>query len=171
VATLPREPGAIHVEAADPESAEVAGLLASYLAEIEAAFGYDDSAAPPAPPENFHPPHGQFLVVRTGDGTAAGCGAVRLIDAATAEIKRMWLDPVLRGQGVSRRLLAALEAEAVALGATRAVLDTNAVLTTAIALYRSSGWQEIAAYNENWQATHWFAKDLAGTTPPFPPAI
>jgi GNAT superfamily N-acetyltransferase len=148
------------IEPADAHSAEVAWLLAAYFTEIQAAFGYDDNRAAPSAPEDFTPPNGRFLVVRGGDGTAAGCGAVRLIDPATAEVKRMWIHPSLRGKGVGRLLLDALEQAAAGLGATRAVLDTNETLTSALALYRSAGWGDVPAYNDNAEATHWFAKDL-----------
>ena len=59
------------------------------------------------------------------------CGAVRLLDPATAEIKRMWLHQSIRGRGAGAALLAALEAAAVELGANRGVLDTHATLTSA----------------------------------------
>jgi GNAT superfamily N-acetyltransferase len=149
------------IEAADARSEEVEGLLASYFAEIQAAFGYDDAHAAPTVPEDFTPPNGAFLVVRATDGTATGCGAIRLLDPATAEVKRMWLHPSMRGRGAGWALLVALEAEAQRLGATRGVLDTNATLTSALALYRAAGWVEVPAYNDNEEATHWFAKDLA----------
>lgn len=150
----------VTIEAADARSAEVQDLLASYFAEIQAAFGYDDAHAAPTVPEDFTPPQGQFLVVRNGDGTASGCGAMRLLDPATAEVKRMWLHPSLRGRGAGWALLTALEAAAVDLGAQRGVLDTNVTLTSALALYRAAGWEEVPPYNDNTEATHWFAKDL-----------
>jgi GNAT superfamily N-acetyltransferase len=150
----------IVVEPADATSEEVAGLLASYFAEIQAAFGYDDAHGAPAEPEDFTPPNGEMLVVRDGEGTAVGCGAIRLLDPQTAEVKRMWLHPSMRGRGAGWKLLNALEAEAVAFGATRGLLDTNVTLTSALALYRAAGWVEVAKYNDNDEATHWFAKDL-----------
>jgi GNAT superfamily N-acetyltransferase len=159
---VPADDGIV-IESADARSDEVRALLDAYFSEIGAAFGYDDSHAAPAEPEDFTPPAGRFLVVReSADRTARGCGGVRLLDATTAEIKRMWLHPAIRGRGAGRALLAALEAEAVALGARRGVLDTNATLESALALYRTTGWVEVAAYNRNEAATHWFAKDLNG---------
>jgi GNAT superfamily N-acetyltransferase len=148
------------IEPADADSAEVAGLLASYLAEIAATFGYDDAHGAPAEPAEFTPPNGRFFVVRETDGTATGCGGVRLIEPGVAEIKRMWLHPSMRGRGAGRQLLQTLETEAVALGAVRVVLDTNDTLTSAVALYRSAGWVEVAKYNDNDQATHWFSKTM-----------
>jgi GNAT superfamily N-acetyltransferase len=154
---------ALRIEPADARSAEVDTLLASYLAEIRATFGYDDDRAGPSSPEDFTPPTGRFLVVRDSGGAATGCGGVRLIDPATAEVKRMWIHPSIRGRGAGRRLLAALERAAVDLGAGRAVLDTNETLSSALALYRSAGWLEVDPYNDNTEATHWFSKDLTGT--------
>jgi len=76
------------------------------------------------------------------------------------EIKHLWLDPSTRGRGWGRTLLIELEARAVGLGARVIVLDTNATLEAAQALYRTSGYDEIEPYNENPNATHWFGKAL-----------
>jgi GNAT superfamily N-acetyltransferase len=148
------------IEPADPRSDEATTLLASYLDEIKAAFGYSPQDDAPAEPDDFMPPGGQFFVVREPDGSPRGCGAVRLLDPDTAEVKRMWLHPSIRGRGAGWALLTTLERTAVELGASRAVLDTNATLTSALALYRAAGWVEVSPYNENSQATHWFAKEL-----------
>jgi GNAT superfamily N-acetyltransferase len=134
--------------------------LTSYLEEIKAAFGYSPQDDAPAEPEDFTPPNGQFFVVRDADGAPRGCGAVRLLEPDVAEVKRMWLHPSIRGRGAGWALLSTLERAAVELGATRGMLDTNATLTSALALYRAAGWVEVSPYNENTQATHWFSKDL-----------
>jgi GNAT superfamily N-acetyltransferase len=148
------------IEAADAHSEEVEGLIAAYFAEITGIFGYDPTHEVPTTPEDFTPPNGTFLVLRDSDGRGAGCGAVRMLDPTTAEIKRMWLHPSMRGRGAGALMLAALEAAAVELGASRGVLDTNGTLVTAIALYRGKGWVDVPPYNVNPEATHWFAKDL-----------
>jgi GNAT superfamily N-acetyltransferase len=150
----------VRIEAADAGSDEVAALLAAYVEEMQATFDYQTSRGMPTTPADFEPGQGQFLVVRDDDGTPVGCGGVRLLDPETAEVKRMWLDPSVRGRGLGRELLAALEQAARELGAERGVLDTFDVLGAAMALYRSAGWQEVAAYNDNRQATRWFAKPL-----------
>jgi GNAT superfamily N-acetyltransferase len=106
------------------------------------------------------PPHGAFLVVRDETGTAVGCGGVKLLDPATAEVKRMWLHPSVRGQGAGARLLEALERAALALGAVEGRLDTNGALQAALGLYRRHGWVDVPPYNDNRYATHWFAKRL-----------
>jgi GNAT superfamily N-acetyltransferase len=136
--------------------------VAAYVQEIATTFpgGFNPEASVSADPEELSPPNGCFLVVRDDDGTAIGCGGIKLLDPATAEVKRMWLTPDARGRGVGRMLLAELEVAARDLGATEGRLDTNGQLTAAIVLYRHAGWREIPAYNSNTYATHWFAKAL-----------
>jgi ribosomal protein S18 acetylase RimI-like enzyme len=72
----------------------------------------------------------------------------------------MWVSPAARGLGVGRRLLAEVEAQARDRGATSVRLDTNAALVEAVALYRSSGYVEVPAFNDEPYADHWFEKPL-----------
>lgn len=90
---------------------------------------------------------GAFLVLYA-DGTPVGCGALRLLDAETGELKRMYVIPAERGRGLGRRLLDALEAEARSLGVRRLVLETGTRQTAALALYRATGFQPIPLYGE-----------------------
>jgi GNAT superfamily N-acetyltransferase len=156
--TVDRPP--IVIELVDARSSEARELVASYIAEIQKTFGYDTTRAVPVTDEDFDPPNGRFLVVRDERGAAVGCGAVRLLEAGTAEVKRMWVSPSIRGRGAGWALLEALESAAVELGATKGVLDTNVTLASALALYRAAGWQEVKPYNDNPEATHWFSKHL-----------
>jgi ribosomal protein S18 acetylase RimI-like enzyme len=65
-----------------------------------------------------------------------------------------------RGLGLGRRLLDELEAFARRGGARAVQLDTNKALTEAISLYRSSGYEEVAPFNDEPYANHWFEKRL-----------
>jgi putative acetyltransferase len=98
-------------------------------------------------PKEVSDKRGAFLIV-SSNGTPVGCGAVRLIDAETSELKRMYMSPAVRGKGLGRRLVAALEAEARALGAKRLVLETGIRQAAALALYRATGFQPIPLYGE-----------------------
>ncbi|XXY28968.1 GNAT family N-acetyltransferase [Sorangium sp. So ce233] len=91
---------------------------------------------------------GAFLVARDGDGRPLGCGALRRLDARTAEIKRMYVAPEARGRGVARAVLAALEAEARRLGVTRLVLETGERQPEALALYSQAGFRRIPPFGE-----------------------
>ncbi len=90
---------------------------------------------------------GVFLVAYQ-DGKPVGCGAIRCLDAETAEVKRMYVEPNARGQKLGQSLLAALEAEAKQLGATRLVLETGPRQPEAIAVYRRAGFAPVAAFGE-----------------------
>ena len=72
----------------------------------------------------------------------------------------MWVAESARGLGIGRRLLVALEASAVRAGAPAARLETNGALVEAIAMYRSAGYVEVAPFNDEPFAEHWFEKPL-----------
>ena len=88
---------------------------------------------------------GAFLVVYV-DGVPVGCGALRVLDADTAELKRMYVTPAARGLG--RRLVVALEAEARTMAVRRLVLETGIRQAAALALYRATGFEPIPLYGE-----------------------
>jgi putative acetyltransferase len=90
---------------------------------------------------------GTFLVARD-DGRAVGCGAIRLIDPTTAEVKRMYVEPGQRGKGVGRAILARLDAAARQMGAGRLVLETGIHSPEALALYRGAGFRQIDCWGE-----------------------
>jgi GNAT superfamily N-acetyltransferase len=117
------------------------------------------AVGPTALPEEFEAPHGAFLIVYVDD-EAVGCGGFKRLDPTTAEIKRMFLSPKVRGRGLGKRLLEQLEAGARTAGYTSIRLDTGDRLPAAIHLYRSAGYQEIPDYNRNPSASHWFEKSL-----------
>jgi GNAT superfamily N-acetyltransferase len=98
-------------------------------------------------PEEVEPERGAFLVAHAG-GEAVGCGAIRRIDADTAEVKRMYVDPGARGRGIGRLMLTALEAEARRLGVRWIVLETGQRQTEALGLYASAGYLRIPAFGE-----------------------
>jgi putative acetyltransferase len=105
--------------------------------------------------------HGGFFVAYANEAPI-GCGAIRRIDRAVAEIKRMYVAPEARGRGVGGRIVAALEAEAVRLGFSRLVLETGPRQPEAIAIYRRAGFSEIPLFGEYVGATFsvCMAKDL-----------
>lgn len=150
----------------DPESADARWCISQYFAELAARFeaGFDPGRSISADPDELRRPEGLLLVARL-NGQVVGCGALKLHGDAPAEIKRMWVSPATRGQGVGRRLLAALEQEACAAGATGVRLETNGALSEAIALYRRAGFTEVPAFNDEPYAHHWFEKSLSGDVP------
>jgi ribosomal protein S18 acetylase RimI-like enzyme len=70
------------------------------------------------------------------------------------------VDPETRGLGLGRWLLAEAEARVAATGVRTVRLETNRALTEAVALYRASGYREVAPFNAEPYAHHWFEKRL-----------
>ncbi|WP_245417485.1 helix-turn-helix domain-containing GNAT family N-acetyltransferase [Aminobacter sp. AP02] len=146
-------------EAANTEDARQ--CLAHYFNELDARFeeGFNQAKGNAATEDEFTPPRGTFVIARL-DGSPVGCAALRMFDATTAEIKRMWVAPSARGLGVARRILHKLEAIAPGFGAMAVCLDTNRALKEAQSLYRREGYKEVGRFNDNPYADHWFEKRL-----------
>ncbi|GGY90960.1 GNAT family N-acetyltransferase [Streptomyces rochei] len=105
------------------------------------------------------PPRGLLLVARYG-GEAAGTAGIRLLEAGTAELTRVFLYEGMRGRGGATFLVRAAEDAARELGASRMVLDTRSDLVEARALYARLGYAETEPHNHAPYAEHWFAKSL-----------
>jgi DNA-binding MarR family transcriptional regulator/GNAT superfamily N-acetyltransferase len=152
----------VQITATDPEHSDAQYCLAQYSAELNrrSERQFDPSVGATALPHEVRPPAGEFFVAHL-HGQAVGCGAVKHHANAPAEIKRMWIAPSARGLGLGRRLVGILEASALAGGAQVARIETSATLVEALALYRSSGWVEVPAFNDEPFADHWFEKALS----------
>lgn len=87
-------------------------------------------------------------VVAYSDGKPVGCGCWKAINAVTAEIKRMYVEPAYRCQGIAQSMLEALEAHAVASGCHRAVLETGVDMPVAIAFYVAEQYDFTRPYGE-----------------------
>jgi DNA-binding MarR family transcriptional regulator/GNAT superfamily N-acetyltransferase len=151
----------VQITPVDPEHLDATYCLEQYVAELNrrSERAFDPSVGATALPHEVRPPAGEFFVAYL-HGEAIGCGAVKHHASAPAEIKRMWIAPRARGIGLGRRLLETLEASALAGGARVAHIESSAVLVEAIALYRSSGWVEVPAFNDEPFADRWFEKAL-----------
>ncbi|MDN3295166.1 helix-turn-helix domain-containing GNAT family N-acetyltransferase [Streptomyces ficellus] len=155
----------VTLDAVDPGHPDAQHCLRAYFTELQERFetGFDPARSLLPNAGDLRPPHGLFLVARL-HGEPIGCAGLKLPAGAPPEIKRMWVAPHARGLGVARRLLAELEARAAEHGRDVLRLDTNKALTAAIALYHSYGFQEVAAFNDEPYAHHWFEKRI--TRPP-----
>ena len=99
----------------------------------------------PVDPRDFTRPRGAFVVGYLDDEPVA-TGGLRLVASDTAEIKRMYVAPVVRGRGWSRVVLAKLEELATELGARRVILETGRRQPEAIGLYESAGYERIDGF-------------------------
>jgi DNA-binding MarR family transcriptional regulator/predicted GNAT family acetyltransferase len=138
----------LDIRPADPDSPEAIACLTAYFNELAARIpGLDMGKFPVPDPgaDSYRPPQGRFLVAWSDDLPVA-CVSLRPLDATTAEVKRLWVHDSARGQGLARRLMAAIEDEARAMGHSSLKLDTNSILTEAVDLYRATGWTATAPY-------------------------
>ena len=151
----------VRFEVVDPTDERARYCLREYFAELDRRFegGFEPGRSLATPADELRPPRGAVLLAALRD-EPVGSAMLMFEAGGTALIKRMWLSPTVRGLGVGRRLLAALEEQAKAGGAQTIRLETNRVLTEAISLYRSTGYEEVEAFNHEAYAHHWFAKRL-----------
>lgn len=151
--------GMLNFRATDADDPAAAQLLTDYFAERVAQWTDEASAYQPRPADFSR---GVVLVVER-DAEPVAVGGLRPVEGQGLEVKHLYVAPQARGTGVGRALLVELERRAISLGARRTVLDTNHSLASANALYRAAGYQSVEPFNDNPNATLWFAKDLLAT--------
>jgi DNA-binding MarR family transcriptional regulator/GNAT superfamily N-acetyltransferase len=149
----------VEVRAVDPAHPDAQMCLREYFVELGRRFetGFDPACSIPAELHELRPPDGVFLVA-TLRSEPVGCGGLKFHGDEPTELKRMWVAGSVRGLGIGRRLLSELESRAAASGASVVRLETNQTLTEAISLYRSAGYREVDAFNDEPYAHHWFEK-------------
>jgi GNAT superfamily N-acetyltransferase len=137
----------------------LAQAMREEIAQMYDGLDLDGAAMPKAGPAELSPPDGVFIVGRI-DGRAVCCGGVKRLDERTCEIKRMYVTPAARGQGVARSLLHELEDRARDAGYRVARLDTGPRQGNARGLYEAEGYAAIANFNANPVANFWGEKAL-----------
>jgi GNAT superfamily N-acetyltransferase len=128
-------------------SPEAARLIAALNAELKALFPEPGATHFSLTSAQVGAGDGAFVIAYLDDA-AVGCGAVRRLDESTAELKRMYVDSSVRGRGIGRAIVGALEREARLLGVTRLVLETGTRLAPAIKLYEAMGYERIPLFGE-----------------------
>ncbi len=158
--------GLVELEVVDPAERDARFCLGEYAAELDRRFatGFDPAQGLPLEPADLRHPAGLFLVAVL-HGEPVGCGGLKLHGAGPAELKRLWVAGAARGLGIGRLLVSELESLAAAAGACAVRLDTNSSLGEAIGLYRSAGYREVEAFNDEPYAQHWFEKQLGWESP------
>lgn len=154
-------------EPIDRDDPRVGALYADFVREADGPLVYDreeagidlDVEIAAGPPADLVPPNGVLLLARV-DGEPAGLGGVRHLDTEVAEVKSMYVAPPHRGSGLGRHILARLDEIALERGCRAVRLDTSDYLTPAVGLYRTAGYREVPAYNQNPKADLWFERRL-----------
>lgn len=132
-------------DAADIESARrLFREYAEWVAEPCCFASFEQELA--GLPGEYAPPAGALLLAR-GEAGAAGCVALRRLDAGSAEMKRLYVRAQYRRARLGRALAAAAIGAARAAGYRRLLLDTLPKMDEAIALYRALGFRARGAYS------------------------
>jgi DNA-binding MarR family transcriptional regulator/GNAT superfamily N-acetyltransferase len=153
----------VEIATVDPAHPSARYCLHEYFSELNRRFdtGFDPARSIPAHDQELRRPAGLFLVASLRSDPIA-CGGLKFHDDVPTEIKRMWVAESARGLGIGRRLLGELERHAAEHGASTVRLETNKTLVEAISMYRSAGYYEVAAFNSEPYAHHWFEKRING---------
>ncbi|HEY9408260.1 MAG TPA: GNAT family N-acetyltransferase [Jiangellaceae bacterium] len=145
----------IVISRADATSRVVQELCDAQQAEMAERYGEDDI------PVAVNPDIA-FVLATSGDGEPLGCGGVQLLEPGVGELKRMYVVPSHRGQGISRRLLRAVEALAVEQGLKIMRLETGTRQPESVGLYTTSGYDRIPRFGQytDWPLSLCFEKHL-----------
>ncbi len=146
---------AIHIQAFS-ESTEltlVRALFAEYARSLNIDLCFQNFEAElQALPGDYAPPRGALMLARAGS-ELVGCCALRPLDTVdypnACEMKRLYVRPALRGDGVGRRLAEAVMEAAQQAGYAFILLDTLSEMETARAMYQDLGFTEIPPYYYN----------------------
>jgi len=129
------------------DSPDARRLVAALDAHLASRYAPDQRFGPHLKAEHVAPGVGTFVIARA-DGKAVGCGALKRRDPITVEVKRMYVEPEMRGHRVAREILDHLENIARAMGAERLVLETGIYQEEAIGLYRGAGFKAVDCFDE-----------------------
>ena len=129
------------------DSADAQRLIAALDEHLASRYSAEQRFGPNLRPQQIAPGLGMFVIARD-EGRAVGCGALRRLDETTAEVKRMYVEPELRGRGIAKLILDHLEAAALVMGIHRLVLETGIYQAEAIGLYRRMGFDPVRCWGE-----------------------
>jgi len=135
--------------AADPQLSDARTLVEEYVGSLGVDLDFQDYREEIARfPGEYALPSGTVLVAYDRE-FPVGIVLLRALQPKVAEMKRLYVRPSARGQGVGRALSVRLIDAAVGLGYTKMRLDTLSSMDAALALYRSLGFREIPPYRYN----------------------
>ncbi len=133
----------VEVVVESPHSADALALIRDLSAELGARYGDDGAGA--FRPADVDVAGAAFVVARLA-GRPVGCGALRPLEPGVGEVKRMYVEPSMRGRGISRLILGKIEAAAVEFGYRALRLETGLRQPEAIGLYETAGYRRVPRY-------------------------
>ena len=137
----------VSIQRSDLSSEAATRLISALNAELSRRYPEEGANHFRLDAQEVEEGRGAFFIAYA-NGEPLGCGAIRRIGADCAEIKRMYVEPYARGQGVGRKILLTLQEEARRLGVARILLETGERQPEAIALYNRAGFLRVRAFGE-----------------------
>jgi len=140
---------AVRLEALDPTDPRSQGAITQFLNEMVDRVGADvleidvGQEAIEDSGKNF------FIVALDDRDNVVGCGQLRQVESKIGQIRRLWVNPVLRGRSIGRRLLSALEGAGAVAGFDVIRLEVYEALTEAILLFETSGYTNVEPFEES----------------------
>jgi putative acetyltransferase len=135
------------IRVVDPQGEEALSLLREAAVEARALYPELHSEGAPWPGNSPTPPGGTYVIAYASK-VPVGCGALRPIDSAVVEVRRMYVLKDARRHGVARKVLAALESSAARMGYEVMRLETGDRQAPAMALYESFGFERITPFGD-----------------------
>ena len=137
----------VDIRRARLDSPDAVRLITALNTELTAAFPEPGATHFSLSGREVEGGDGAFVIAYLRD-VAVGCGAIRRLDVSTAELKRMYVEPRLRGGGIGRQIIASLEREARRLGVVTVVLETGTRLIPALRFYEAMGYARVPLFGE-----------------------
>lgn len=133
-----------------PRDLEVARrLFREYAGSLSIGLEFQNFEAELAAlPGKYAPPEGCLLLAWSGE-EAVACAAFRPLEGGACEMKRLYVQPRLRGERLGRRLAETLCDKARAAGYARICLDTLPDMSSAVRLYKDMGFRPTEPYVYN----------------------
>lgn len=144
----------------------VVAIFREYVASPSVSLDFQDYEAEFAGlPGKYAAPDGRLLLAWK-EGAVVGCAALRRVDAESCEMKRVYVRPTARGEGLGRRLVDSILGEARAAGYSRICLDVLPEFTVAQGIYESLGFRPASPVSFNpVPGTRFLALELGPSSP------
>jgi GNAT superfamily N-acetyltransferase len=139
----------VRVEALDPTDPRSQSAITQFLNEMVDRVGADVLEIDVAQEAREDSGKNFFVVALDDRDNVVGCGSLRQIEVRVGQIRRMWVNPVLRGHGIGRRLLSALEGAAAVAGFEFIRLEVYEALNEALLLFETSGYVQVDPWEES----------------------
>jgi GNAT superfamily N-acetyltransferase len=139
----------VRVEALDPTDPRSQAAITQFLNEMVGRVGADVLEIDVAQEAREDSGKNFFVVALDDRDNVVGCGSLRQIEPRVGQVQRMWVNPVLRGHGIGRRLLSALEGAAAVAGFEFIRLEVYEALNEALLLFETSGYVQVDPWEES----------------------